>query len=152
MEHIEVLKDVARFTRVGLRQSDIARIMGVSRQRVGQLADKAEEAGFVVVRRQVRQETCPVCGAVHRRKNPYCSGACARVAKPPKFGGPSSTIEMEIFTCDGCGVKFSRTRRQTYLGKKLVERKGKGPLKRKFCTRECYHERKSKCRSRFGPG
>lgn len=144
MDNIEILKDVARFTRVGLKQSDIARIMGVSRQRVGQLADRAEAAGLVVVRRQVRQETCPVCGAVHRRKNPYCSRSCRLAANPPKFGGPSSNIEVEIFTCDGCGVKFSRTRRQIYLGKKLVERRGKKPLEKKFCTKECYHNRGAK--------
>lgn len=144
MENIEVLKDVARFTRVGLRQSDIARIMGVSRQRIGQLADAAERAGLVVVRRQVRQETCPVCGVVHRRKNPYCSRVCRLSANPPKFGGPSSNIEVEIMTCDGCGVKFSRTRRQIYLGKKTVEYRGRKPLEKKFCTRECYQKRGSK--------
>lgn len=124
-----------------MMQSDIARMMGVSRQRVGQLMDRAEKFGLVVVRRQIRHEVCPTCGAVHRRKNKYCSRTCRIAAHPPKFGGPSSNIEVEILTCDGCGVKFSRTRRQTYIGEKLAERRGKSPPKKKFCTRQCYHER-----------
>lgn len=136
------LVTIATMTTRGLSQADIARIMGLTRQRVGQIIDKAAAMGIRVVRRQLKYSICPVCGASNRAKinGGYCSVGCrAKAPRKHKFGGPSSSIEIDVLVCDGCGVKFSRTRRLQYISMKTSEYRGK-PSERKFCTRECYHK------------
>lgn len=137
------LVTIATMTTRGMTQADIARIMGLTRQRVGQIVDKAAAMGIQVVRRQLKYKICPACGAKNRSKihGGYCSSACKAKAPPKmhRIGGPSSAIEIDVLVCDGCGVKFSRTRRLQYISMKTSERRGK-TAKRKFCTRECYHK------------
>jgi len=127
---------IALMTIQGMTQTAIAEKIGVTKQRVGQLVDKAERAGIPVVRRQVRRSKCANCGVEYASKNKFCSKKC-RSMFPRNFGGPSSEIQVEIMVCDGCGTKFSRTRRLIYIGKKGAERTGR-TLKRTFCTRDCY--------------
>lgn len=130
------IKEIALLTIQGFTQTKIAQKLGITKQRVGQLVDKAVRAGFPVVRRQIRKNTCATCGVQYAGKNKFCSKNCRSMA-PRDFGGPSSQIEMKIMVCDGCGTKFSRTRRLIYIGKKVGEKTGK-ILKRTFCTQECY--------------
>lgn len=124
-----------------MSQSKIAEHLGVSRQRIGQLLNKAESLGMNVVRRHLKKSICQNCGIEHLGNNKFCSKEC-RAQSPRKFGGPASQIQVEIFTCDGCGVKFSRTRRLTYIREKMSERRGK-KLKRVFCSQKCYRSRSS---------
>lgn len=134
---------IAAMTTRGLSQSDIARITGLTRQRIGQIVDKAQRMGIRVVRRQLKYKTCPVCGTSNRSKiyGGYCSKHCKSKAPPKKrkFGGPSSSIEIDVILCDGCGCKFSKTKRLQYIARKVSEYRGK-PAMRSFCTRECYHK------------
>ena len=136
---MERLQMMALMTTKGISQTKIAEIFGVSKQRIGQILDKAANEGIPVVRRQIKRQICPSCGAENRKKSKggFCSRECRLKVKPPKCGGPASTIQMAVFVCDGCGIKFSRTNRLDYIGRKTAERRGKVP-KRKFCTRECY--------------
>lgn len=128
---------IGLLTSQGMTQSQIAKELGISRQRVGQLADRAERKGIAVVRRQIKKRICPNCGTEHTYKKKFCSKEC-RMMAPRKFGGPTSSIEVQIMTCDGCGTKFSRTKRLSYIRDKVREYRGKDMLKRSFCTRECY--------------
>lgn len=130
------IRQIALLTVQGLTQTEIAVKIGVSKQRVGQLIDKAQRAGFAVVRRQIKKTKCFNCGLEYAGKNKFCSKNC-RSTSPRKFGGPSSEIQVEIMVCDGCGIKFSRTRRLSYIRKKTSERTGRD-LRRIFCTRDCY--------------
>jgi predicted DNA-binding protein (UPF0251 family) len=135
----ERTKQIAQMTMKGMTQTLIAKTMGISKQRIGQLIDKAEKAGFNVMRRQIKKSNCKSCGKEYKRNmRKFCSPEC-RMSFPRKFGGPSSSIEVEIMTCDGCGTRFSRTKRLTYIRNKTSARKGKVP-NRVFCTRECYSE------------
>lgn len=126
---------VALMTNRGIRQTEIAAALGVSRQRVGQMLNKAERAGLATTRRQVKAaKKCRTCGSDLPKGKKFCSKEC----RPQrKFGGHSSNIEVTVMVCSGCGVKFSRTRRLQYISIKTAERRGKIP-KRHFCTRECY--------------
>jgi hypothetical protein len=135
----ERTRTVAEMTTKGYNQTRIAEILGISKQRVGQIIDKAALNGIHVVRKQLKYRSCPNCGEKHRQKRLFCSLSCRLSMSPPKFGGPASSIEVEVIVCDGCGTKFSRTRRLTYIGMKTAQRNGK-TLKRKFCTRDCYHK------------
>lgn len=132
------IRQIAQMTIQGVNQTKIAEKMGITKQRVGQLLDKAEQVGIPVMRRQIRKSKCAMCGSVYVGKNKFCSKVC-RSMSPRNFGGPSSEIEVEIMCCDGCGTKFSRTRRLIYIGRKVAEKNGK-VLKRTFCTRDCYHK------------
>lgn len=128
---------IGLLTSQGMTQSQIAKQLGISRQRVGQLADRAERAGIVVVRRQIKKRNCPNCGVEYTHRRKFCSKACSLMA-PRKFGGPSSGIVVDVMTCDGCGTKFSRTKRLSYIRQKTCEYKGTKMLERSFCTKECY--------------
>jgi hypothetical protein len=130
------IKQIALMTIQGINQTKIAEKMKITKQRVGQLVDKAERAGIPVLRRQIKKSKCATCGLDYIGKNKFCSKKC-RSMSPRSFGGPSSQIEVEIMLCDGCGTKFSRTRRLIYIGRKVAEKTGK-ELKRTFCTRDCY--------------
>lgn len=139
------IKQIALMTMQGLTQTKIAEKMGITKQRVGQLLDKAERAGFAVTRRQVKRRTCAFCGVEYLGINKFCSEKC-RNMQPRKFGGPSSSIQVQIMVCSGCGTKFSRTNRLTYIGMKIAEKTGKS-LKRAFCTKDCYFKNGvKKCR------
>lgn len=135
------IEQMALMTIQGMTQTQIAKKMGISKQRVGQLIDKAESAGIPVLRRQVRKNKCAACGVEYAGKNKFCSKQCWGTF-PRNFGGPSSQIQLRIMVCHGCGTKFSRTRRLIYIGKKVAEKTGK-ELKRTFCTRECYLKNKN---------
>lgn len=139
MEKYDVrLQTIALMTRQGNTQTKIAEHMGLSKQRIGQLMDKAEKLGLEVVRRHRKKSTCVNCGSVYLGGNKFCSEECLK-SRPKKFGGPSSSIQVEIMMCDGCGSEFSRTRRLTYIRNKTSERTGR-PFKRVFCTKECYQK------------
>lgn len=133
---MEKIKAIELLSKSGMKQSEIARVLGVSRQRIGQLIDKAEKLGIEITRRQLKKKKCFQCNKEYSNNNKYCSKECAS-KNPRKFGGPSSTIEIEVLKCDGCGTKFSRTKRLTYIRNKSSERRGK-ELKRVFCTQVCY--------------
>ncbi len=137
---MEKIKAIALLSKNGMKQSEIAKLLGVSRQRVGQLVDKAEKLGIEINRRQLKKSKCFNCDKEYLGNNKYCSKECAN-KRLRKFGGPSSTVELEIFTCDGCGTKFSRTKRLTYIRNKTSEKRGK-PLNRVFCTQTCYLKNK----------
>lgn len=135
------IKQIALMTTQGMAQTKIAKKMGITRQRVGQLLDKAERAGFAVVRRQVKINSCALCGVQYQGINKFCSDKC-RSMQPRKFGGPSSGIQIQIMVCSGCGTKFSRTNRLIYINRKIAEKTGKS-LKRVFCTKDCYLKNRS---------
>jgi DNA-binding MarR family transcriptional regulator len=130
------IRQIALMTIQGMTQTKIAEKMGITKQRVGQLVGKAERAGIPVLRRQIKKSRCAACSLEYIGKNKFCSKKCRNMV-PRNFGGPSSEIQLEIMLCDGCGTKFSRTRRLIYIGRKVAEKNGK-VLKRTFCTRDCY--------------
>ena len=126
---------VALMTNRGISQSEIAVALGLSRQRVGQMLDKAEEAGIPTTRRQAKKMSkCRTCDREIPRGRKFCSKECV---PQRKLGGRSSNIEVILLECSGCGARFSRTKRLQYIANKTAERRGKSS-ERRFCTRECY--------------
>lgn len=138
---LERMKEMAIMSQNGMSQSDIAKKTGLSRQRIHQILNKASGMGMLIVRRQKKEKICPSCGIRHvmKVKGGFCSAICRKKVNPPKFGGPSSCLEVDIMTCDGCGVKFSRTKRLSYIYQRATLKRGRVP-KRKFCTTECYNK------------
>jgi len=138
------LKEIAKMSANGMKQAEIARVIGVSRARIGQLFDKAEQMNISVVRKfpaRMKKVKCP-CGKIFECKESskkiYHSTKCAqKLIQRPLKGGKYSRYEFVILTCDGCGLLFKRT---NYLHQITLMTCRKDKPKKNFCTKKCYHE------------
>jgi len=143
---LQVISDLSA---KGMRQSEIALVIGVSRARVSQLVNDVVAAGLPMRRRQAaetveRQCGCgktfnaPVGNTARMATKKFCSRQCSVKYRTYRCGGPSSCKEMVTLTCENCGQAFERSHRLMYITRKTYEYKGLKQPKRHYCSQACY--------------
>lgn len=105
-------------------QTELAKIIGVSRQRVAQLVE-TNDLGYVVKTRDDNRRKCVVCGNIMDRNKfgRYCSDECKLILRKRNY--------YVTLKCATCGNEFS-VRKSEY----------KARLRNKqtedfFCTKQC---------------
>ena len=121
----------------GISAANIAKQLGISRQRVYQIKDKAVELGAIQWERSntAQVKTCPVCQREFTGNNKTCSQVCAKqsVSRKNTKNSKWSRNTYTTFECTNCGQTFQRS---NYM-KAIREAGEAAPTNHYFCSRNC---------------
>lgn len=134
-------KEMALLTQEGYSFNKIAKMYGLSRQRVHQILKKAEQEGCDVkkYKQQKKMSTCVVCKKEFLPKytRKTCGKECLKELREQLNsrlrGSIYSRYESISLTCKNCNKTFQRTKHLEYV----VSKRNK--TTNRFCCRTCFH-------------